>query len=102
MEQLAHDKDGFDQCDIEVIIVCPENKGAVEKYIKDKDLPFIFIHDEKHELAKEYQQQVKLLKQGRLPLQLLMDETGEILYQYYSEDMKDITSNETIFNKFCK
>lgn len=98
MAQLRRDKGGFDQRDIEVIVVGPENQEDFAVYWREHEMPFIGIADPDHKLADLYGQQVKWLRLGRMPVQFLIDRTGEIIYAHLGASMSDITSDGTIFD----
>ena len=52
--------------------------------------------DPRHEVAKLYGQQVKLLKLGRLPALLVIDKNGQVRYSHYGSSMSDIPANTDI------
>jgi len=43
-----------------------------------------------------YGQEVKLLKFGRMPAQILIDMQGIVKYAHYGQSMSDIPANEKI------
>jgi len=46
-----------------------------------------------------YQQQVRLLKMGRMPMQLIVDGEQVIRYRHDSRMMQDIPSNDVVLAK---
>ena len=59
-------------------------------------MPFPGLPDPDHTVAKLYGQQVKLLKLGRLPAQLVIDKKGLIRFVHHGNSMADIVENDTI------
>jgi peroxiredoxin Q/BCP len=55
------------------------------------------FYDKKKKVAKMLNQEVKLLKLGRMPALLILDKDNIIRYAYYGESMKDIPENEQLF-----
>jgi peroxiredoxin Q/BCP len=47
-------------------------------------------------VSKRFGQQVKLLKLGRMPAQLVIDKKGLIRFVHYGNSMSDIAENEKI------
>jgi len=68
-----------------------ENKYAQKK--------FAIFYDRKKKIPKQLHQQVKLRKLGRMPGLLIVDKQGVIRYAYYSDNMHDIPSNETLLEE---
>lgn len=64
----------------------------------DEDFPFIGLPDPEHIIQRLYGQEVKTLKLGRLPAQVLVDKSGMIRYAHYGDSMADIPSNEKIMD----
>lgn len=102
MEQLAQDSKGFKDCAMEVIIICPEDPRGVKNYLKENPSPFTFVHDESHLIADRYQQEVNLFKLGRMPAQLVFDESGNRLLEHHAKSMKDIVPNQSILDNYCR
>ncbi len=96
MLQLQEDIKKFASKKIKVVVVCPERVGAVEKFKAINDTTFDMVSDHTHQLAKEYGQQFKLLKLGRMPAQLLIDKSGALIFKHYAQSMKDIVENQEI------
>jgi len=59
-------------------------------------MPFPGLPDPDHTVSKRYGQQVKLLKLGRLPAQLVIDKKGYIRFVHYGVSISDIAENEEI------
>ena len=57
---------------------------------KKKPCPFVGLPDPEHSVMKLYGQEVKLLKLGRMPAQMLIDTKGVIRYVHYGSSMADI------------
>lgn len=65
-------------------------------------MPFPGLPDPDHTVAKLYGQQVKLLKLGRLPAQLVIDKKGLIRFVHHGNSMADIVENDTIITLLDK
>jgi alkyl hydroperoxide reductase subunit AhpC len=70
-----------------------------EKYARKK---YAIFYDEKKKVPKMLNQQVKLLKLGRMPGLLIIDKQGVIRYAYYSDSMSDIPPNEILIEELKK
>jgi peroxiredoxin Q/BCP len=76
-----------------------ENAIKMEKEIAEK---YPIYYDEGEKVAKMLNQEVKLLKMGRMPALLILDKKNIIRYAYYSDSMKDIPKNDEIFEVIKK
>ncbi len=52
-------------------------------------MPFVGLADPQHHVAEQYEQQVSLLKWGRMPALLIVDKKGRIRFSHYAENMRD-------------
>jgi peroxiredoxin Q/BCP len=96
MAQLRRDYQEFVKRDAEVIAIGPEKPESFADWWRSHDMPFIGLPDPDHSVSKRYGQQVKLLKLGRLPAQLVIDKMGLIRYVHYGSSMSDIPENKEI------
>ena len=96
MAQLRQDYENFKNLDTEVLVVGPENAKSFLKYWTKEDLPFVGLPDPKHIVSELYGQEVKMLKLGRLPCQMIIDKTGILRFVHYGRSMSDIPSNSEI------
>jgi len=99
MAQLRQDYSKFVERDTEVIAVGPDTKKAFREYWEKNDIPFTGLADPDHNVAQQYDQEVNLLKFGRIPAQLIIDKTGTVHYVHYSNSMSDIPENEAILER---
>lgn len=76
-----------------MIAIGPEKAEAFTKWWHEHGMPFIGLPDPDHAVSKKYGQQVKLLKLGRLPAQLVIDKKGVIRFVHYGHSMSDIVEN---------
>ncbi len=97
MVQLRQDYDEFVDRDTEVIAVGPDSQNAFQKFWEERDIPFIGLADPDHQVAKMFDQEVNLLKLGRMPAQMIIDKQGIVRYVHYSNSMSDIPENKEIF-----
>jgi len=99
MAQLRQDYPEFVKRDAEVIAIGPEKAEAFSNWWREHQMPFIGLPDPDHTVSKRYGQQVKLLKLGRLPAQLVIDKRGLIRYLHYGSSMSDIVENGELLAK---
>lgn len=90
MTQLRQESDKLAQLNIEVIIVGPEDADAFKKYWQKESLSFIGLPDPDHSVMNLYGQEVKILKLGRMPAQMLIDKAGILKFIHYGNSMSDI------------
>jgi len=96
MSQLRHDYEKFIEKDTVVIAVGPDSKEAFQNFWEKRNIPFIGLADPEHEVARKYEQEVNLLKLGRVPAQMIIDREGVVRYAHYADSMADIPQNDTI------
>jgi peroxiredoxin Q/BCP len=96
MTQLRQEYQQFVEKDAEVIVVGPEGTGEFKKYWEKESLPFIGLPDSKHTVLTLYGQEVKLLKLGRMPAQVLIDKQGIVRFAHYGHSMQDIPANKEL------
>jgi len=96
MAQLRQDYQAFADRNAEIIVVGPEDQDAFQKEWAKQDFPFVGIPDPEHAIADLYGQQVKLLKLGRMPALMVIDQDGKVIYSHYGASMQDIPKNEEI------
>ena len=98
MAQLRQDYEKYVDRNTAVIAVGPDSHAAFKKYWEEENLPFIGLADPEHEVARLYDQEVTLLKFGRVPAQMVIDKDGVVRYAHYAKSMSDIPDDETIFD----
>jgi peroxiredoxin len=98
MAQLRQDYAKFVERNAEVIAIGPEDAASFADWWHSHQMPFVGIADPEHVVAKMYGQQVKLLKLGRMPASLLVDQNGYIRYKHFGESMSDIPENLLILS----
>lgn len=99
MAQLRRDYSEFVKRGAEVIAIGPEKAEVFAKWWREHQMPFIGLPDPDHTVSKLYGQQVKLLKLGRLPAQMVIDKRGLIRYLHYGGSMSDIVENGELLAK---
>ena len=102
MTQLRLDYQQIMDTDTEVIVVGPEDTETFQTYWDKAELPFIGLPDPQHEVASLYGQEVKVLKLGRLPAQMIIDKSGMLRYVHYGHSMSDIPSNNEILKNLAE
>jgi peroxiredoxin Q/BCP len=95
---LCREYQDFVKLNTEIIVVGSEKAESFQKFWLEEDLPFIGLPDPEHIIQKLYGQEVKALKLGRMPAQVLVDKSGLIRYVHYGNSMSDIPSNKEIMN----
>jgi peroxiredoxin len=96
MAQLRQDYQKFVECNAEIITVGPEDASAFANWWHEHQMPFVGIPDPKHDIAKLYNQQFKLLRGGRLPSIAVIDKEGRIRLMHYADLPSDILKDEEI------
>jgi len=102
MAQLRRDYPEFVKRNAEVVAIGPEQATAFADWWHKHEMPFIGLPDPDHSVSKHYGQQVKLLKLGRLPAQLIVDKDGLIRYVHYGNSMADIAENRELLGTLDK
>lgn len=90
MAQLRQEYRELVKLDVEVIVIGPEKPEAFRKYWERESMPFIGLPDPDHSVMQLYGQEVKILKLGRMPAQMLINKLGEVKHVYYGKSMADI------------
>ncbi len=98
MAQLRQDYQKFVDRNTEVLVVGPEDAKTFAAWWHDHQMPVIGIADPKHEIAKLYNQQFKLLRGGRLPAMAVMDTSGKVRLMHYADLPGDIPSDEQVLS----
>ena len=96
MAQLRQDFQKFVERNAEIITVGPEDADSFAKWWHEHQMPFIGIADPKHDIAKLYNQEFKLLRGGRLPAMAVIDIAGKIRFMHYSDLPSDIPTDEEL------
>jgi peroxiredoxin len=86
----------FTRRNAEVLAVGPDSAEAFKRYWSEQKLPFPGMSDPAHRVALRYQQEVNLLKLGRMPLVMVLDQRGTIRYMHRASSMSDIPDNQTL------
>jgi peroxiredoxin len=68
-------------------------KKLEEKYARK----YPIFYDPSKKVPKMLNQEIKLLKFGRMPGLLILDKAGVIQYAYYGDNMSDIPENKILF-----
>ena len=96
MAQLRQDYQKFVDRGAEVVVVGPDSEQAFKDFWLKEKLPFVGLADPAHLVARRYGQEVKLLKLGRMPAQVIVNKTGQARYVHYGHSMSDIPPNEEL------
>ncbi len=98
MAQLRHDYQEFVNRNSEVIIVGPNNVESFKRNWEMEDMPMVGLADPGSKVADLFQQEVNLLKLGRMPALFVIDRQGILRFTHYSRSMSDIPDNKTILS----
>jgi peroxiredoxin Q/BCP len=101
MAQLRQDYQQFVDRDAAILAVGPESREEFAAYWQpdpqqEAQFPFVGLPDPEHTVLDLYGQEVKLLKLGRLPAQIVVDKEGKIRYAHYGRSMADIPPNSEL------
>lgn len=94
--QLHQDMEKFADKDTIIVNVGPEDRKTFEEVWIKNGFSFYGLGDEKKEVLKGYGQDVKALKLGRMPAQIIIDKEGILRYIHYGTSMQDIPENHVI------
>lgn len=97
MARLRDEYETFKSRGVEIIAVGPNPPVTFMQYWRNERIPFIGLPDPDHSVALTYRQEVNLFKLGRMPLNCVVDANGYIRYAHYGASMKDIPTNEELF-----
>lgn len=96
MAQLRQRYNAYAQRGAEIIVVGPEDRETFARHWRRERFPFVGVPDPEHEIANSYDQEVNLLKLGRMPTVIVIDRQGRIRFQHHGESMKDIPADGDI------
>ncbi len=96
MAQLRQDYALFTERNTEILVISPEDMPDVSKFWETERMPMPGLVDPGHEVANRYGQEVNILKLGRMPSLLILDETGAVRYEHRANSMSDIPANKTL------
>jgi len=96
MAQLRQDYDKFVAEDTTILVVGPEDANAFSNYWQKNKLPFVGLPDPTHTILKQYGQEIKIFKFGRMPAQVTIDKQGVVRFVHYGHDAADIPTNEEL------
>lgn len=86
----------FEKLNTALYPILVDNKKNAQKLEQKYARKYPIYYDEDKKVAKRLNQEIKLLKLGRMPGLLILDTNGIIRYAYYGDSMKDIPKNETL------
>ena len=95
---MKQDYNKFVGKNAKVVVVTPHDIEKTSKYFLKNNLPFYGIPDPDHKVANLYKQQWKLTKLGLMPAMFVINKAGEIVFSYYSKNMKDIPANNLVMD----
>ncbi len=93
---MRADYQQFVEREAEILVIGPDGPRAFKRYWDENDMPFVGLADPKHTVADLYEQEVNLLKLGRMPTILIVDKEGRIQFRHDGASMRDIPDNNTL------
>ena len=90
LAQLRDNYEEFTARNAEIVVVGPEDRESFLSQWSAGAYPFVGLPDPDHRVADLYEQEVKLLRLGRLPALMLVDVEGRLRHQHYGGSMRDI------------
>lgn len=83
---------------MKVVVIAPDKPAALKRYWEREGLPFTGASDPEHRVARMYGQEVRLLKLGRLPMAVVIDEDGRVRRLHRSGSMADLPDLKGLLN----
>ena len=96
MAQLRQDFELFKALDTAILVIGPDSARAFSRYWLLNQLPFIGLPDPRHNILKQYGQEIKIIKWGRMPAMVIIDKAGQVRFVHYGLDMADIPENQVV------
>jgi peroxiredoxin len=93
---LRADYSQFIEREAEILVIGPDGPRAFRRYWDEQDMPFVGLADPRHTVADLYEQEVNLLKLGRMPTILIVDKAARIRFRHDGASMSDIPDNRTL------
>ena len=93
---MRRDYQKFVARECEIVSIGPDGADAFREYWEKQELPFVGLADPKHKVADRYGQPVRLMRLGRLPMQLLIDELGVVRTRHEGGWMSDIPGDAEV------
>lgn len=94
---LRKEYETFRELNAELFPILVDDKDNAIKMENKYARKYPIYYDEEKTVANMLNQEVKLLKLGRLPALLILDPENVIRYAYYGDSMSDIPENEQLF-----
>jgi peroxiredoxin len=98
LAQLRLEYEQFTRRGAEILVLGPDGPNAFRRYWQENDMPFIGMADIKSKIASQYDQEVNLLKLGRMPAVFVIDSRGTIRSSHYAASMSDLPGNDELLN----
>jgi peroxiredoxin Q/BCP len=99
---LRKEYETFQELNAELYPILVDDKDNAIKMEEKYARKFPIYYDEEKKVANMLNQEVKLLKLGRMPALLILDTENVIRYAYYGESMSDIPENDQLFEVLRK
>lgn len=99
---LRKDYEKFGEMETVLYPILADSENNAKKLEQKYARKYPIFYDPSKKVPKMLNQEVKLLKLGRMPGLLIIDKEGIIQYAYYGDSMSDIPENETLFEVLKK
>ncbi len=93
---MRRDYAEFQKRQAEILCVGPDGPRSFQRFWEKEGMPFPGLSDHTHHVAGLYEQEIKLLKFGRMPALFVVDKSGRIRYSHHGGSMSDIPENPEI------
>ena len=93
---MRQDYQKFVEQNAVIVVIGPDDANTFKNWWHEHQMPFIGIPDPKHDIAKLYNQEIKIFKGGRLPSLAVIDKDGKFRLMHYADLPSDIPSDEEV------
>lgn len=93
---MREDYESIGKAGASVIAIGPDSQDSFRSYFEENQIPFVGLSDPEENVLKSLGQEKNLLKFGRLPAFLLVDNEMTIRYIHYGEKTSDIIDGDTL------
>ena len=92
----------FKDLNTEIIALGPNGPRAYKKFWEEESIPYIGCSDIGSKIADMYQQEVNVIKFGRMPAEFVIGLEGEIVFAHFGKSMSDIPDPEILIETISK
>jgi peroxiredoxin Q/BCP len=74
-------------------VIAPHETEKIKAYWEQENIPYVGIPDPDGKIGKLYGQEWNLIKLGRMPALLIIDQKGIIAFAQFAKNMAEIPEN---------